>query len=145
MDAPENYDPNKLYKIPDLENTAELLRKEGIKEFNLRYADDCMKLDPGVYKNGRHKRWTKNSLEEVFPLARVKEIMRETLPHIEDEDTYCMNAAFFAQVVEKTARGIFYHVCNKLVDIGVLELIFSPDSKNFAYRLIKRPDDEYLF
>jgi hypothetical protein len=145
MVRPENYDPNKLYVIPNLEDTAQLLRKEGIKEFNLRYADDCMKLDAGVYKNGRHKRWTKTSLEEVFPLARVKEIMKETLPFIQEEEKYCINAKFFAQTIEKVARNIFYHTCNKLVDDGIMELIFCEENKNFGYRFIKDPGDEYLF
>jgi hypothetical protein len=145
MGAPDNYDPEKLHMISDFLLTAEALRKEGIKEFNLRYAEDCMKLDAGVYKTGRKRRWTKQGLEEVFPLARVQEIMKDTLPYVQSENRYCINAKHFAQVVEKITKGIFFNVCNKLVDAGILELIFSPDSNDFAYRVVKKPDDEYTF
>jgi len=145
MVQPDNYDPDKLYYVPNFQATAQALRKEGIKEFNLRYEGNCMKLDAGVYTNGRKRRWTKQGLERVFPIARVEEIMKTTLPYVQAEDKYCINAKLFEQIVEKITKGIFFNVCNQLVDAGVLELIFNSESNDFAYRVIKKPDDEYLF
>jgi hypothetical protein len=138
MEFPDNCDPDQLYPIPDLSSVAEVIRKEGIKEFNNRFAADYLHIHPGLTKSGKKKRWSTGALEDVFPLHLVTEIMVATLPFVQERNQHCINARFFAECIEKVAKALFYHICNKLVDAGILELIFNSEANDFAYRFVEK-------
>lgn len=129
----------KLFEIIDLQDFSQSLRKASIVHFNERYKSQGITLK---VKNDVSEEY----LEDIIQIEEVIEIITERLEPKEDfKQHQAIIGNNIISATEKISERIFYSVCNKLVDTGVMEMLFDAERNEFAWRYIgeKKPKRKY--
>jgi hypothetical protein len=107
----------------NLEGFVIQLRKDAIKEFNKRFKNEQLELNPQNI-DAKAKRWTSDLMDEVITPGEILEIFERTLEWSEEHETFIVYDQTLWKLYDEICRNIFFKIGKDLTDAGIFELRF---------------------
>lgn len=121
--------------VDDTDEIYSYMRGDAIVEFNDRFKQ--FNLITGLTNDAIVDNPLNPALDHIITIEKVKELVA---PHIKktDDDGIIISYIIIGNCVEELIKNLYYSVCTKLTDAGILEMIFDEETQQFAWRPSKK-------
>jgi len=124
---PEDSD-DPLFVVKDLEQFSRFCVKYAYIEFSNYFFGE-------VRNEEEILSYSDKECDDILPIDIAREECKIYLAISNESDEYLVNEKLISIIIRKLAHQIYIYHSNKLVDEGIMELVYLPEEEDFGYRL----------